>query len=80
MPLQEMKRAKVLFGQPLPTRPLRPCPEVARQAAGEMFAAIVDLGQRLLALIANRDLVRHLRSLRPAPLFLKSMAGRFPMR
>ena len=53
-----MERAEVLFGQPLPALSSGGRPKVARHTAGQTFAVIVDLGQRLLALIAACDLVR----------------------
>jgi len=45
-----------------------------------MFAAVVDLRQWLLALVANRDLViaRHIRSLRPAPFSSDQWPDVFP--
>jgi hypothetical protein len=52
-----MERAEVLFGQPLPALSSGARPKVARHAAGQTFTVIVDLGQRLLALVAASALV-----------------------
>jgi hypothetical protein len=52
-----MERAEVLFGQPLPALSSGGRPKVARHAAGQTFAVIVDLGQRLLTLVAARAVV-----------------------
>jgi hypothetical protein len=54
---QEMERAEVLFGQPLPALSSGGRPKVARHAAGQTFAVIVDLGQRLLTLVAASAVV-----------------------
>jgi hypothetical protein len=56
-----MKRAEVLFGQSLPSLAVSGRPEIARQAAGQAFAAVINLYQSLLALIAASGavMVRH---------------------
>lgn len=54
---QEMERVEVLFGQPLPALSFGGRPQVARYAAGQTFAVIVNLGQRLLTLVAASALV-----------------------
>jgi hypothetical protein len=59
-----MERAEILLGQPLPALSSFGRPKVAGHAAGQAFAAIVDLGQRLLALIAARAGVGQFSSLR----------------
>jgi hypothetical protein len=48
---------EVLFGQPLPALSFGGRPQVARYAAGQTFAVIVDLGQKLLTLVAASALV-----------------------
>lgn len=48
---------KVLFGQPLPALSSGGRPKVARHAAGQTLAVVVDLGQRLLTLVAANALV-----------------------
>jgi len=57
-----VKGAKVRFGQSLPPFAASGCPKVARQAAGETFAAVIDLDQHLLAVVATGDVVRHVSS------------------
>jgi hypothetical protein len=47
-----MERAEVFFGQPFPALSSGGRPKVAGQAAGQTFAVIVDLDQRLLTLVA----------------------------
>jgi hypothetical protein len=54
---QEMERAEVFFAQPLPALSSLGRPQVACQASGQPLAAVFDLGQRLLALVATADLV-----------------------
>jgi hypothetical protein len=65
---QLMECAEVFFGQSLPPFAIGGCPKVACEATGYTFAAVVDLDQSLLALVAARDLVivRH---------FLKARSG-----
>jgi hypothetical protein len=60
---QQMERAEVLFGKSLPPITLSGRPKVARQAARQTLAAVVDLDQRLLAMVATRRLV----IIRPLP-------------
>ena len=54
---QQMECAEVRFGQSLPPFATSGRSKVARRAAGETFAVVVDLDQSLLAMIAPRDLV-----------------------
>lgn len=48
---------KVRFGQSLPLFAPSGRPKVARQASGETFAAVVDLDQCLLAVMAKPELL-----------------------
>jgi hypothetical protein len=57
MARQKVESAEILLRQPLPPLAFGGRPKIASQAAAETFAAVVDLDERLLAVIAKRALV-----------------------
>ena len=47
-----MKRAKVVFGQPYPSRSVDGRPQITRQASAQTLTVVLNLDQRLMTLVA----------------------------